>query len=354
MQTPAHHRFEQVAQIAVVVILVVGCFLVLRPFLVAMLFSAVICASTWPLFLWLRDRLRGRRGGTALILSLAIFVLIVAPVALLTLSLADSIPVVVDWVSGMLERGPIELPQWLVQFPVIGDQINAYWQQLAEGREELRNLVLRLLPTARNFLFGAAAVIGEGLLQMLLAVFIAFFFYRDGEDIMARLRAGSARLAGGIGDDLVTAVHNTVTGVAYGLIGTAIAQGVVATVGFLIAGVPAAFLLGAATFVLSLIPLGPVLIWGGAAIWLYQQDEIGWTIFMVLYGLLVISSVDNFIKPLLISRTSSMSLFMVVLGVFGGVLAFGFMGIFIGPIFLVLTDSLARRWLDRYTAQQSA
>jgi predicted PurR-regulated permease PerM len=171
---------------------------------------------------------------------------------------------------------------------------------------------------------------------------------------MARLRAGSERLAGGIGDDLVTAVRNTVTGVAYGLIGTAIAQGVVATIGFLIAGVPAAFLLGAATFVLSLIPLGPVLIWGGAAVWLYQQDEIGWTIFMVLYGLLVISSVDNFIKPLLISRTSSMSLFMVVLGVFGGVLAFGFMGIFIGPIFLVLTDSLARRWLDRYTAQQGS
>jgi predicted PurR-regulated permease PerM len=354
MQVQAHHRFEQVAQIAVVVILVVGCYLVLRPFLVAMLFSAVICASTWPVFLWLRDRLRGRRGATALILSLLIFALIVAPVALLTLSLADSIPPMVDWVKSMLERGPIELPPWFVQLPVIGEQINAYWQQLAEGREELRSLVLRLLPTARTFLFGAAAVIGEGSLQLLLAVFIAFFFYRDGEDIMARLRAGSERLAGGIGDDLVTAVRNTVTGVAYGLIGTAIAQGVVATIGFLIAGVPAAFLLGAATFVLSLIPLGPVLIWGGAAVWLYQQDEIGWTVFMVLYGLLVISSVDNFIKPLLISRTSSMSLFMVVLGVFGGVLAFGFMGIFIGPIFLVLTDSLARRWLDRYTAQQSS
>ncbi len=354
MQVQAHQRFEQLAQIAVVVILVVGCYLVLRPFLVAMLFSAVICASTWPVFLWLRDRLRGRRGATALILSLLIFALIVAPVTLLTLSLADSIPPVVDWVKSMLERGPIELPSWLVQLPVIGEQINAYWQQLAEGREELRSLVLGFLPTARAFLFGAAAVIGEGSLQLLLAVFIAFFFYRDGEDIMARLRAGSERLAGGIGDDLVTAVRNTVTGVAYGLIGTAIAQGVVATIGFLIAGVPAAFLLGAATFVLSLIPLGPVLIWGGAAVWLYQQDEIGWTIFMVLYGLLVISSVDNFIKPLLISRTSSMSLFMVVLGVFGGVLAFGFMGIFIGPIFLVLTDSLARRWLDRYTAHQSS
>lgn len=343
----ASHRFEQAAQLTVVGFLLVGCFLVLRPFLAAMLFSAVVCSSTWPVFLALRRRLGDSSAAAASILSLAIVVLIAGPVALLALSMADGISPAIDWVRGLLEGGPLQPPEWLVGLPLIGDQIAEYWARISASREELVSLLRRMIDPARTFLFGAAAVIGEGLLQILLAVFIAFFFYRDGELLMGRLREASGRLAGDSGNELVDTMRNTITSVAYGLIGTAILQAIVATVGFLVAGVPAAFLLGAATFVLSLVPLGPPLIWGGAAIWLYQQGLTGWAIFMVLYGTFVISSVDNFIKPYLISRTSSMSLFMVVLGVFGGVLAFGFIGIFIGPAVLALADSLATRWLEK-------
>ena len=343
-------RFEHAAQLTVVGILLIGCFLVLRPFLAAMLFAAVVCSSTWPVFLFLRRRLGDSSAIAATVLSLAIIVLIAGPVALLAGSLADSIPPVVDWLKGLLDRGPIELPTWLTGLPLVGDQINQYWKELAAGREELASLMRRLINPTKDLLLGAAAIIGEGLLQILLAVFIAFFFYRDGEVLMWRLRAVSNRLAGAAGEELVDTTRNTVTSVAYGLIGTAIVQAIVATLGFAIAGVPAVLLLGAATFVLSMIPLGPPVIWGGAALWLYQQNETGWAIFLVLYGALVISSVDNFIKPYLISRTASISLFMVVLGVFGGALAFGFIGIFIGPTLLALADSLASRWLERRAA----
>jgi predicted PurR-regulated permease PerM len=137
-----------------------------------------------------------------------------------------------------------------------------------------------------------------------------------------------------------------VRGVVYGLIGTAIVQGAVAFVGFAIAGVPGAFLLGALTFILSLVPMGPVLIWGGAAAWLHFHGEDGWAIFMVIYGIFAISSVDNFVKPILMSRAGNLSMLLVVLGVFGGAIAFGFIGLFVGPALLALAWNIFKTWLE--------
>ena len=119
-----------------------------------------------------------------------------------------------------------------------------------------------------------------------------------------------------------------------------------ALVGFLIAGVPGAFLLGALTFVLSLVPMGPPAVWGGAAAWLYFQDQVGWSIFMVVYGIFVISSVDNFLKPILMSRAGNLSMLLVVLGVFGGAVAFGFIGLFVGPALLAVGWNLMKTWLE--------
>jgi predicted PurR-regulated permease PerM len=191
---------------------------------------------------------------------------------------------------------------------------------------------------------GAGGLLGQGLLQMTLTAFVAFFFYRDGDAFVARIRAGLAHLAGALGGDILQTVRHTSDGVVYGLLGTAIAQGVVAGIGFVIAGVPAAALLGAATFVLSLIPMGPPLIWGGAALWLFEHGQTGWALFMVVYGALVISSIDNFIKPLLISRGASLPIALVLLGVLGGVIVFGFVGLFLGPVFLAVGYALLLRW----------
>ena len=154
------------------------------------------------------------------------------------------------------------------------------------------------------------------------------------------------RLAGSEkGLEVVATAQGAVKGVVYGLIGTAIAQSIVALIGFLIAGVPGAFLLSALTFVLSLVPMGPVLIWGGAAAWLYSQGQSGWAIFMVVYGVAVISSVDNFVKPILMSRAGGLSMLLVVLGVFGGAVAFGFIGLFVGPALLAVAWGLWNAWL---------
>jgi predicted PurR-regulated permease PerM len=194
---------------------------------------------------------------------------------------------------------------------------------------------------------------GNGLVQILIALFVAFFFYRDGDRVKELLGQAMMRLAGrDNGPVLVSTAQNAVKGVVYGLIGTAFAQALVALVGFLIAGVPGALLLAALTFVLSLVPMGPVLIWGGAAAWLYLQGSTGWSIFMVIYGIGVISSVDNFLKPLLMSRAGNLSMLLVVLGVFGGAIAFGFIGLFVGPALLAVAWNLVKTWLQVEAAEE--
>jgi predicted PurR-regulated permease PerM len=137
----------------------------------------------------------------------------------------------------------------------------------------------------------------------------------------------------------------------YGLLGTALAQAAVAAVGFLIAGVPGVAMLSVATFLFSLIPVGPPIIWGGAAIWLFSQGSTGWGIFMLVWGTFLISGVDNVVKPMLISRGSSLPFLLVLLGVLGGVLAFGFVGLFIGPTLLAVALGLLRNWTSESEVQ---
>ena len=186
-----------------------------------------------------------------------------------------------------------------------------------------------------------------GIVGPLLAAFIGFFFFRDGELLMSLIRKALNQLAGGLTTELVATIQNTVTGVVHGIFGTALAQAVVAVIGFMIAGVPAAWLLGVGTIFLSLVPVGPPLIWGGAAVWLMFQGETGWAIFILLWGLFVISAIDNVVKPYLISRASNLPLLVVVFGVLGGVIAFGFIGVFIGPPVLAVGLTLLQLWINR-------
>lgn len=349
-------RFEQYARVAAVALLIFGCVLVLRPFVGAILFSAVLCLSTWPAFVALRDRWGGRGWLAALTLVLVMVVTLAVPVALAAQSLIVHSAAMVEAVRGFLDnRSILELPPFIRDLPLVGSWLDQYWQLLLQSREELVALGKRLADPAKTMLVAMGGAVGEGLLQILIALFVTFFFYRDGERVRVMIVEGMDRLAGpDRGVVLIMTAINAVKGVVYGLLGTALAQALVALVGFLIAGVPGALLLSALTFILSLVPMGPVLVWGGAAAWLYAKDQTGWAIFMVVYGLAVISSVDNFIKPILMSRAGNLSMLLVVLGVFGGAIAFGFIGLFVGPALLAVAWSLTKAWLDRTTVREAA
>ena len=274
-----------------------------------------------------------------------LMLVVLLPMVLLAASLTDAVPPLVNKLRSFFDHAAVP-PDWLRRIPFLGEQLDAYWRGLAQNREEFNKLLLQFYDPTRKLLFKIVALTGEGLLQLVLVLFIAFFFYRDGPALAERLRSGSRMLAGALGDQMLTLARSTVMGVMVGIVGTAAAQSLVALIGFLIAGVPGAMLLSAAIFFFSMVPVGPPLVWGGPAYWLYDQGQTGWAIFMVVWGVAVISSIDNFVKPLLISRTASLPILLIALGVFGGIIAFGFIGIFLGPVLLALGLVLASQWTE--------
>ncbi|WP_426104067.1 AI-2E family transporter [Massilia sp. TSP1-1-2] len=335
---------KNLASIGAVAFLVIGCLYVLRPFLAAILFAAAVVISSWPMYLFLLGRMNGRRSLAALTLTLTLTLLVIVPIGLVAYNLADDVGRLYDQIKLAVETGHVEPPGWIRRVPLVGDWLHGYVRTLVSSREQMMEVAKQMLEPARHYLLGGGIVLGAGVAQMSLAAFVAFFLYRDGQALLRATRVAMERIIGESAPRIASTVSQTVRGVMYGLLGTALAQALVAALGFAIAGVPGVLLLGFATFVMSLVPVGPPIIWGGAAIWLFSEGKTGWGVFMLVWGLILISGVDNVVKPMLISRGSDMPFLLVLLGVLGGVMAFGFVGLFIGPVLLAVGYSLLREW----------
>jgi len=347
-------RIEQGVAVVILAAIVVGCYLVLAPFLSALLWAVVLCCTTWPAFNRLRRVTHLSASLAGLLMTTLIALVLLAPFVFVGLTLAENANQLLELGKKFIEEGPPEPPAWVGQIPLVGERLQSYWAGFAHDSPALVAELEKYLLPLRSFALAGGGALAQGLLQLTLSILIAFFFYRDGEAMAARLNAGVSRIAGDRGKELVAVASNTMRGVVYGILGTAIAQGVVAAIGFWIAGVPAATLLGLATFVLSPVPIGPPLVWIPAAIWLFYHGSTGWAIFMLIWGVAVVSSVDNVIKPLIISRGSNLPFILVLLGVLGGVVAFGFIGLFLGPTLLAIGFALLQDWSAVRTKTASA
>ncbi|NML62543.1 AI-2E family transporter [Massilia sp. RP-1-19] len=332
------------AKLAAISLLTIGCLYVLRPFLAAILFASAVVISSWPLYMRLLAVMRGRRTLAALTMTLSLTFVVIMPLALVAYNLADDVGRFYEQLRIAVETGNAEPPLWLRRIPMVGESIYAYAMELMHSREQMLELARNMLEPARKYLLSGGIVLGAGVAHMSLAAFVSFFLYRDGLQLVSSVAVAMQKLIGEGAAKVADIVSQTVRGVMYGLLGTALAQALVAALGFAIAGVPGVPLLGVATFIMSLVPIGPPLIWGGAALWLFDQGSTGWGVFMIVWGLVLISGVDNVVKPLLISRGSDLPFLLVLLGVLGGVLAFGFVGLFIGPTLLAVGYSLMRDW----------
>jgi predicted PurR-regulated permease PerM len=278
------HDFERYAVSAALVLLVLGCYLVVRPFLTAFLWGAIISISTRGIYSRVVNMLGGRRRLAASLTAFGLAAVLLVPIAALGLNLAGRWPALDDQVTSMMSRGPGGPPPWLAELPLVGSYASNYWHSAAAKPDQLRQELLPLFKPVKDFIFAFIAGIGKGVLDFALALLIAGLLYVRGEGLGAALGRIADRLGGDGGRRLLHVIESTVRGVFKGVIGTAAVQGALAIFGFWVAGVPNVLILGMATFFLSVIPGGPIFLWLPAALWLYANGHTGWAMFIGIWG----------------------------------------------------------------------
>ena len=338
------NRIERTIGLVMLAVLAIGCLLVLRPFFTAVCFALILVIATWPAFGRLQRLLGGRATLAALLMVTLATLVFVAPPALVAASVDYNVAGTVRLVRDLSQHGLPPPPAWVADIDLIGPEIYARWQVFAGGGPEAVERIQAFIAWARHELIDAGLSLGAVVVQLILAMLTAFFFYRDGDAVRRSLVMAGRRIAGDQAPRLLRVAYATVNGVVYGVLGTALAQALLILIGLWATGIPAALLLGLLLFVLALIPFGPLLIWGPAAAWLYIDGEIGWAIFVVVWSLAAGFVTDNVLRPYLISRGSDLPLILVLFGVVGGAVTFGVLGLFLGPSVLAVGYELIREW----------
>jgi predicted PurR-regulated permease PerM len=339
--------FDRYAVFAVLALLAIGCYLVVRPFVTAFLWGGILSLSTRGFYERLRRMVGGRRRLAATLSGLAIAAVLFVPITAFAIRLAGELPAAMDKVNALVSGGLGEPPAWLAALPLVGKAAVAKWQAYAANPETMRAELRPLVGPVKDFLLGAASGLGSGILEFALAVVIAGLLYVFGEDFARVVDRIAYKLGGDSGRRQVAVVRSTVRGVFRGILGTCAVQAVLAMIGFWIAGVPGVLVLGMATFFLSVIPAGPALLWLPAALWLGANGSTGRAVFLAIWGLVVVGGSENVVRPILIGKGTDAPMALIFLGVIGGMLAFGFLGLFIGPTLLTVAFNLVQEWMGR-------
>jgi predicted PurR-regulated permease PerM len=324
----------------------IGCVLVLYPFFSALLWAAILVFTTWPVFEWLRVHGRLRRGPSAGVMVALTAIVVVLPLALAAPGGANDVNHLRGVIEDALRAGLPGSPNWVFEIPLIGPTLGALWNRWAADIsvmvEAMRPYFGIVLEGGLGLLLGLA----NGVLLFVLALFIAFFFYLYGEPIAARMRVILLRIAGTRADRLIDVTGATVRGVVYGILLTAIVQGILTAFGLWLSGVPRPVLLGAVAGFLAVLPVGAPLVWIPASLWLMGTGHLGWGIFLAVYGVAAVSGADSVIRPWFIARGAQLPFLLTVLGVLGGALAFGLLGVFLGPVLLGIGYTLVNEWAE--------
>jgi predicted PurR-regulated permease PerM len=330
--------------------LLLGCLLVLRPFISALLWAAILSYCTWPLCRMLRERVGLSPTFAALVMVVALMLLVGVPILLAAPMKAEDIEGLRRAVEGFVSEGLPGLGDKLGALPWVGDFLQTRWAALQVDISPLTNMLRPYAGMLAQGLLGLVLALLSGLVEFVVAILLSFFFYRDGP-AMARVAEGLVqRIAGPQARRLVQLTAAVTIGVVYGLLGTALAQGAMTAIGLWVTGVPHPVLFGVLAGAMSVLPIGAAVVWLPAAIWLFATGQTVWGVVLLVYGAVVISSVDNVIRPWLISRGADLPLLLTILGALGGVFAFGFLGLFLGPVLLAVGFTLLRDWAEEEEA----
>jgi predicted PurR-regulated permease PerM len=325
--------------------LLVTSFWILRPFLVPLLWAVLLVVATWPTLAWLQNHCAGRRWLAVTVMVLLLLLVFFVPFSLIIWVLVDNAPAIAAWLKDLPERALIGPPDWVRDVPLFGERVATTWTQwAAEGRQGLQT---RLAPYADDLAaWFVEQVGGVGLvfLHFLLTVVFAGILYAKGESFADNVRQFARRLAGERGDRAAMLAAAAVRAVAFGVVVTALVQAAVGGLGVITAGIPAAGILTGVMFVSSVAQIGAAPVLALAAIWLFAQGSTGWGIAMIVWTVLV-GSLDNVIRPLLIRKGVDLPLALVFTGVIGGLMAFGAVGLFAGPVVLAVGHTLITAWM---------
>jgi predicted PurR-regulated permease PerM len=322
--------------------------IVLRPFLVPVLWAGILAFVTWPVFLRVQRAVRSVTLAS-LLMTLVVGAVIIAPLAWLVLSLRVEFYAGYQEVIGKLAAGGIRLPDFVLNMPLVGAEIRAFLERVATDPQLIGREIAALAERMFGEMSAVVGGVGRNVAKLALALLSLFFLYRAGEQVLQQLKTVLRGILGVRVDGYVEAVGATTRAVVYGIVLTALVQGVFAAVGYWAVGLDAPVFLGAVTALLALIPFGTPVAWISLSVWLLAMDRTGAAIALFVYGAAVISWVDNLVRPMVISSATRIPFLLVMFGVLGGVAAFGLIGLFIGPVILAVLMAVWHEWLEEHS-----
>jgi predicted PurR-regulated permease PerM len=329
-----------------IAILIGFSFWILRPFLGAIVWATMIVVATWPLMVAAQARLWGKRALAVTMMTLALLLVLVVPLSLAIGTIVSNADTIAGWAKSLASFKVPPPPEWLSKLPVVGGKAVLAWEQVAAaGIEELAAEAAPYAGSVTKWFVAEVGSFGMVFVQFLLTIVIAAIMYANGEHAAAAVKRFGRRLAGPRGEDSVRLAGQAIRGVALGVVVTALAQSVAGGIGLAVAGVPFAAILTAVMFMLAIAQLGPVLVLAPAVIWVYWSGSTGWGTFLLIWTVAV-GTMDNFLRPILIKKGADLPLLLIFAGVIGGLMAFGLIGIFVGPVVLAVGYTLLDAWVS--------
>jgi predicted PurR-regulated permease PerM len=319
---------------------------ILRPFLGAVIWAIMIVVATWPALLAAQRRLGGRRWAAVTAMSIVLLLVLIVPLSAAIGTIVAHLDDIVLWAKQLREWKVPPPPAWLPELPLVGSRAVTLWDELTANGVQV--LIVKITPYAGDLTRWFASQMGSFgalFLQLLLTVIAAAVLYGYGEEAADWALRFGARLGGVRGENAVRLSGQAIRGVARGVVVTALVQALIGGIGLAIAGVPFASLLTALMFLLAVAQIGAAPILVLADIWLFWSGQTGWGVFLVVVTVIA-GTLDNFLRPYLIKQgAAELPLLLIFIGVIGGLIAFGLIGIFIGPLVLAVTHTLMRAWL---------
>jgi len=325
--------------------LILSCFLIVRPFLVALTWAATIVIATWPLLLALQSVLGGRRGLATAVMTFALLAVLIVPLSLGIDTLVTNSDQIVEWSKSVATMTIPQPPDWVESLPLVGSKLAERWKHAASlSPEEVAGVLAPYGQSFAMWIVGEVGDIGMLVVSFLLTVVVCAILYSNGETAAAGVQRFARRLAGPQGENAAQLAAQAVRGVALGVVVTAVLQTTLVGIGLAVAGVPFASMIVALTFVLCIAQLGPLLVLIPVTIWLYQTSGPVWGGGFFVWAL-VCGLMDNFVRPVLIRRGADLPLLLIFSGVIGGLVAMGVIGLFVGPVVLAVGYTLLADWV---------